>query len=234
MSNTLANLRGDVLSRLNEAGNSSAGNLETGDGSAATITTAATITQYLNEAAADLARTAFPVVNVGTFAWPSGAQAAVLSNFAVADGSTLWAARGVVWNGQALTHCSRSALENYYPTWAADAPGTPLFWFDTGQNGISLYPIPSATQNVVANGLAIPPPLASDGDIPAWLPADMAKLLVFYAAYMIAAKNAEDASLASRVEIWRGEYESGKAELLGRLAMTDPLLARTLTPPGGK
>ncbi|MEO7714973.1 MAG: hypothetical protein ABIY70_02120 [Capsulimonas sp.] len=234
MAQSLGALQRDVLSRLNEADNSSAGNLETGTGMGATVATAATITQYLNEAAADLARSAFPIVQAGTFSWPGGAQAALLSVFTVPESLTLWFARGVAWGGTALTHCSRSALENYYPTWAADAPGTPLYWYDTGQNGIGLYPIPSASQTVVANGFVLPSPLVDADDEPSWLPSDLTKLMVFYAAVMIAQKNLEDPSLAARADLWRAEYERGKAQLLSKLAASDPLLTRTLAAASGQ
>ena len=234
MTNTLASLQMDVLARLGEAANSSAGSLETGTGGAAVLTTAATAAQYLNDGAADLARAAFPIVSGGTFSWPAGAQSSLLSLFTTPDGTTLWYARGLSWGGAALTHCSRSALENYYPTWAADAPGTPLYWYDTGQNGVGLYPIPSAAQTVAVSGFALPPALVNASDVPAWLPPDLANLLVFYAATMIAEKNLEDPSLAARIDIWRGEYERGKSALLAKLAAADPLLARTLAAGGGQ
>ncbi|WP_125205745.1 hypothetical protein [Capsulimonas corticalis] len=228
MANTLADLQRDVLSRLGEAANSPAGNLESGTGAAAVLVTSATITQYLNDGASDLARTAFPIVNAGTFSWPSGAQSVQLSIFTAPGGAALWLARGVAWGGTALTHCSRSALENYYPTWAADAPGTPLYWYDTGQDGVGLYPIPNASQTVTVNGFALPPALVNADDAPSWLSPDLSSLLVFHAASMIAQKNLEDPSLAARAEVWRGEYERGKASLLARLTAADPMLARGL------
>ena len=234
MTNTLAGMQLDVLSRLGEAANSPAGNLESGTGGAAALTTMATIAQYLNDAAADLARSAFPILGAGTYVWPAGVQSALLSLFTVSGAAALWFARGVSWNGSALTHCSRSALENYYPTWAADAPGTPLYWYDTGQNGVGLYPVPSVSQTVAVNGFALPPPLVNAADAPAWLPSDLANLLVFYAAAMIAEKNLEDASLAARIEIWRSEYTRGVSALMAKLAAADPLLARTLASAGAQ
>jgi hypothetical protein len=224
---TLADLRSDVLSRLAEPVNSPAGQLDPGTSDTPTITTAATITQYLNEAQEDLARSCYPVVDYGTLAsTPTGTQALSFSSLTVTSGKKIWAARGVSWNGVALSHCSRSALDVWFPTWITDANGTPAYWYEQGEDGIGLYPKPSAAQSTVVNGLAVPVRLSADGDIPTWLPADRTPLLVYYAASMIAAKNTQNPSLAPRAPLWRQEYEAGKAELLARLVASDPKLAQ--------
>jgi len=221
----LSDLRSDVLSRLGEPSNSRAGDLPNGTGGAAEIITAATITQYLNEAQEDLARGCYPILDYGTITVPAGTQSFALAVVSVPSGNSLWAARGLSWNNLPLQRCSHSALEVWYPTWVTDITGTPQYWFDQGEDGICLYPRPSATQTVMINGLALPKRLVEDTDAPTWLQSDLAKLLVFYAASMIAVKNAQNAALQARAPVWRQEYEAGKSELLARLWSNDPHLA---------
>ena len=222
---TLTDLQNDVLSRLSETDASHAGDFLPGDNSSTLITTKDTITQYLNEAQEDLARSCYPVLDYGTVATPTGTQSLALSGLTVPSGNSLWVARGVSWNGQPLQRCSRSALEVWYPTWVTDVAGTPAYWYDQGEDGIGLYPRPSSTQTTLVNGLAVPARLVNGTDTPSWLQADRTPLLVWYACWAVAAKNIQNDALSARGPVWRQEYEAGKAQLLARLWARDAQLA---------
>ena len=227
----LTDLQNDVLSRVNEASSSTAGDLRSGNGASATIATLATITQNLNEGSADLARYAYPIQDTGTYtSLPIGTQYVSLSSASLTMGTTgnvLWAARSVTWNGTPLTHCSRSSIEQWYTalgTWPNDS-GTPLYWYENGEDGIGIYPLPSTAKTLKISGLVIPKQLSSGSDVPTWFQPDQVKLIVFQAAGRLALKNLDDPSLAERAQVWLGEFEKGKNELLIRLWQTDPQLA---------
>jgi hypothetical protein len=226
---TLTDLQNDVLSRLNEASNSTAGDLRSGTGGSSTIGTAATITQYLNEASADIARYCYPIVDVATYtSLPATTLYVSFANSNLTlgtSGDRIWAARSVSWNGTPLGHASRSATEHWYgPTFPTDT-GTPLYWYEQGADGIGIYPTPSTAKTLSISGLVFPPLLTNGTDVPTWFQADQVKLIVFQAAGRLALKNADDPSLAERGPVWLAEYQKGKEALLARLWQEDPDLA---------
>jgi hypothetical protein len=227
---TLTDLQNDVLSRLQEASNSTAGDLVSGTGAASTTSTAATITQYLNEASADLARYAWPIWDSGTYTLPASTLSVTFESLTVADGNVMWAARDVSWNGTPLTYFRQSALESWYQTTFPTDTGTPLWWAEQGQAGIIVYPTPSTQQALTVYGLAVPKQLSSGSDVPSWFGPDQVKLVVFNAAARLALKNAEDATLTIRDMPWWNEWERGKEALLTRLWQEDPLLAQAHFP----
>jgi hypothetical protein len=232
MAMTLAALQQEVLSRLNESGDTPIGQYKTTAGGTVTVTTAQQITIYLNEAAAELARKAYAITGAGTFSLPIGTAYALLESFTTGDTSLLWAARSVKWNGVALKHCNRSALENWYPNIASDPNGTPLYWFEVGAQGVGVYPSPSALQTLTVNGLVIPPPLldAAPTSIPTWLNADLEKLMFFYACGMMALKQLTAPDIQERGKVWAEQYTHGKNDLLARLYHEDPHLAKAHYP----
>ncbi|MGO8670984.1 MAG: ubiquitin-activating E1 FCCH domain-containing protein [Capsulimonadaceae bacterium] len=158
----LSDLIADVQSRLNEPANSTAGDLASGSGTS-TIATVATIAQYLNEAAADLARYAWPIADIGSAALAAGVRTAAFGSLTVADGNSMWAARAVSWDGVPLQHASQSALEHWFGSTYPLDTGMPLFWTEQGQAGVLVYPAPSTVQTLTVNGLAIPKPMVNSG-----------------------------------------------------------------------
>lgn len=224
----LQDLIKDVKSRLNESANSNAARLSSGADNTATIESDATITQYINEALADIARTCYPIFE-GMVTTTGNRIIPFKSLTPATSGYQLWAARTVVFNGITLTHCSLSTLSQWYPSYLSDGFGTPRYWYEIGTDSVGIYPVPSSPATLNVFGLAIPKFLSSSSDVPAIIP-DLEKLLVFYAAAQVALKNSENTELAPKAQIWMTEYEQGKADLLKRLWQQDPLLANAHYP----
>jgi hypothetical protein len=156
---TLLDLQYDVLSRLQEAGNSTAGDLVTGTGAASTTSTATTITQYLNEASADLARDASLIYDSGTFTLPISTYTVGYGSLTMGDGNRIWGVRRVLWSGTPLTYARRSALENWYNTTFPTDTGPPVWWSDNGDSGILVYPVPTTQASLTVYGPTLPPQL---------------------------------------------------------------------------
>jgi len=237
MSVTLLSLEQSVLNVLNEAANSSLGDLPSGTGGTtiATLTEsgtgASTIKSLLNEGAAELARSCFPVPDSGTLSWMSGTRTNLIADFAAAGGGVIWSVRGVTFQGDstALRYCDRSALERSDPDWMVTSTAVPVYWYFDGPMSIGLYPRPLSTGTVTVDGFAVPPPM-SDADLSSvapWIPDDLSHLLVWYAAARVAMKNLEDASLAPRIAIWQGLYDKGRLDLWQRI---DPRIRKAHFP----
>jgi hypothetical protein len=226
----LADLIADVKSRLNEAVNTTVAQLSSGNGPAPVILSDTTITQYLNEAMAGIARESYPIFDAGSYNVPASTSIVPFNALTVSSGAAIWAARGVSYNGIALIHCGHSVLETWFPTWTVDPPSVPLYWFENGTDGIGIYPSPSvASLPLGVFGLAIPKLLSSSVDVPSIMP-DIEKLLVYYAAGQVALKNSEDARLGPKAQIWMTEYDEGRQSLLSRLWRQDPALAQAHYP----
>lgn len=234
MSVTLLSLKNDTLNHLNEALNSPAGALQSGTGGTPTQATPVTITAYLNEAAAQIARSCWALLSTGslTTAIPGSTGEFIIPFNTLAAGSygNLWAARHVYYGGVPLIRISRKFAETLYPTYAVDAPGVPLYWFPAGISGIGLVPKPNGAVAVVVDGLALPATLVNDTDTSSWLDDDLTRYLTYYAAAMIAKKNMEDESLTSRAEVWLSEYESGRMQMFERLLRMDSSTAAAFFP----
>lgn len=221
----LGDVINDVLSLLGEDSNSTAGDLRSGTGASSTISTAQTITQYVNESCAELARGAYPVNDYGIFTLPSGSASFSFTALTTTTGNVIWAPRGVAWNGIALDRCSRTAAELWSPSWTTDANATPAYWYPQGTDGVGLSPKPSSSSTVTVYGVAIPKLLANTTDPLNWLQPDLVKLIEFRTAARLAMRNAEDPSLGPRAELWNAEWEAGKQALLSRLWAEDPYFA---------
>lgn len=228
MAVTLQTLQNDVLNRLNEALNSPAGALVTGVGGTPTQATPDTITGYLNEAAADLARTCWPLRSTASATIPVGSPTAeyyvpfnTLANTA-AGGGNLWAADNVYYGTALLVRISRKLLNSYQPTYPIDPVGVPAYWFPAGIDGIGIAAKPSASTLLTIAGLALPPPLVNPTDTVTWLDSDLTRYLSYYAAYYLAVKNMEDPSLSNRAEKWLDEYKKGQLKMGERSLRTDP------------
>src|ERR1044072_6963718 len=85
MATTTQDLLNRTLTLLNEAADSDIGDLDAGDGSAPTITTATTVVYYLNEGKERLCRTCFPLYGTATKAAVSGQAAHDFHAFTVAS-----------------------------------------------------------------------------------------------------------------------------------------------------
>lgn len=103
---TLLQLEQNVLNLLNETFDSTAADLRAGAAGGATIpgitpsssSAASTVKTLLNEAAAELARSCYPVPDVGTLSWSSGLRSQLIASFTPGTtGNVLWAIRGAKW-----------------------------------------------------------------------------------------------------------------------------------------
>lgn len=238
MSVALLDLQQSVLNVLNEAFNSTLGDLPTGMGGTPTIPTltpqsssaVSTMKSLLNEAAAEVARTCYPIPDTGTLSWSSGTRTNRVADFAASTtGNVLWSVRGVKFGSQTsgLRYCERSALERSDQDWMVTASGEPVYWYRDGEVNIGLYPRPNSTSTVTIDGFAVPPPLSAASDTVAWLADDLTHLLVWYTAAKLAAKNFEDASLAPRGQIWQELYDKGRVELWQKI---DPMIRKAHFP----
>lgn len=223
---TLLDLKKQVLSSLNEASDSPVGEFHAGDGSAAVVSTSDTITRYLNDACYDLTRYAYPLTGKGTASVAVGQRVVALQAFTVTGGGTLWAARQVQYGAINLEKANRSYVEIYYPEYAPEGTGIPKYWYFDGSAAIAVAPIGNALTTVTVSGLITPATLVADTDALTWLQGDLYKLIVYYAAYMVAFKNLENPSLKERAPLWEKMWQDGKENLLGKLAADDPRLFR--------
>ena len=222
----LQDMQDDVLNRLAETNVSPTGAFAPGDGSGDLISTKATITQYLNEGSADLARTCYPVADHGVLSVTAGTQIIPYTSFVCASGHTIWSARRVVCGGAELEYYTREAFEFWYPTSETDARGAPTIWYRQGHDGIGLYPVPDATMSTTVYGLVTPKPLVNNTDVATWFQPDVLKLPVYYATWQIAGRNVQNPDMAVRIQEWATNYTQGQQDFLTRLWQTQPQLAR--------
>lgn len=232
----LVDMQNDVMSRLNDVApaNSVIGRLADGAGGV-TTTTAVTIAQYLNDEAEKFVRYCYPLYDTGTYSLPVGTEFIPFSLLTVASGQLIWAAieGGVTWNGVALVHSSRESLGMWFPNWSTTANGTPIRWLDSGEDGVAVWPKPSAQQTLSVKGLASPKLLVNAGDtLP--IAADLVKYVVFGACEMIAKKVLNRDDMNPRVAAWAEEAQSGRDAQLIRLWKMNPELAAAYFPSAPK
>lgn len=220
----LATLTSEVLRLLNEATNSSVG--EVGDGSGTvTTTTSATIEVYLNEAIKETCRTCIYVPSKGTITQSNPiinlSSLSLDSTYVPTDDSTvnnassMWFPLTVQSGLTNLTHCSEPSLRAYDPSFEATAVGTPKYWYRSGDYGIRVYPAPSASTTFTVYGCGVL------GDISATsitvIPDDLQlKMWASYAAYKLALKNTDDPSVAQRA-FWGNWYNEVRMRLWSQL-----------------
>ena len=234
MSITLNTLYQDTLNYLNEAMNSPAGAIQSGTGGTPMQATPVTIYDYVNKAAARIARSCWALFDTGTLT----VQPPVLPGEFIIPFNTLtpgsygsiWAARNVYYGAVQLTRVSRKFVETLYPTYPIDGPGAPVYWFPAGVAGIGIVPKPSAATLVSVDGLALPRQLVLPTDVVTWIDDDLTRYMSYYAASYIAKKNLEDASLSSRADLWMAEFDRGMMEIFERLLRTDSATATAYFP----
>jgi hypothetical protein len=220
----LATLTSEVLRLLNEATNSSVG--EVGDGSGTvTTTTSATIEAYLNEAIKETCRTCIyvpskgtitqsnPIINLSSLSLDSAYVPT--DDSMVNNASSMWFPLTVQSGLTNLTHCSEPSLRAYDPSFEATTVGTPKYWYRSGDYGIRVYPAPSASTTFTVYGCGVL------GDISATsitvIPDDLQlKMWASYAAYKLALKNTDDPSVAQRA-FWGNWYNEVRMRLWSQL-----------------
>jgi hypothetical protein len=183
---TLQDLVNDTKTRLNLPQDTTAGQFNNGSGNTVITTTDATITQYLNDAIADICRRCYPFYGEKTItnapAVTVGSRAGGIVSFAdlaSGTGPRVWAVNAAAWNNAEMYHTSLTALK----VWKTDyltGSGTPAYWYEQGTAAIGLYPAPAASGALWVSGLAIPALLVNLTDVCPLAP-DLANLAVFSA-----------------------------------------------------
>jgi len=220
----LTTLTSEVLRLLNEATNSSVGEVGNGSGTV-TTTTSATIEAYLNEAIKETCRTCIyvpakgtitqsnPIINLSSLSLDEDYVLTDAST--VNDASSMWFPLTVQSGLTNLTHCSEPSLRAYDPSFEATAVGTPKYWYRSGDYGIRVYPAPSASTTFTVYGCGVL------GNISATsitvIPDDLQlKMWASYAAYKLALKNTDDPSVAQRA-FWGNWYNEVRMRLWSQL-----------------
>lgn len=221
---TLQALKDEVIRLLNEATNSSIG--EVGDGTGNVIVdTDTTLETYLNEAVAETCRTCIYVPARGSVTQTEHiinlSDLSCLPTYVpttggtVNDATAIWFPMTVMAGSTPLVHCSEPTLRAYSPAYEADASGTPKYWFRQGDYTIQVYPRPSASTVYTVWGAGTVGGLSAD--TMTIIPDDLQlKMWASYAAYKIALKNTDDPSLAQRA-FWANWYNECRMRLWGQL-----------------
>lgn len=246
MAVTLATLRNDTLTLLNEASNSVVGDFPDGVGG---VTTASNtiIDGYVNEAAAELARSCVYIGGSGTVASFTGTEC----NYGT---TSVWFPMAVhlVVPGAGtvirLTHTSEFRARAWWPQYESLSGSVPLpnghstsqpyYWWRKADQKVYIFPSATAV-DVVINGASVPPEITSNASA-SFLPDDVLRnTLPVYAATKLAMKNLDDPSLAARIQMWREWWFDSVMGLYNRLDSSlklegGPYAVPPIAPPAAK
>ncbi len=207
MATTLLQLRQYTLLLINEAYNTTAGELPTGTGGVPVLTTDDALDYFINNALQQLVRCSTPINGVGSL-WTQVDQ----PNYGVRDftviGGELWAVRSVDWGGLPLQYIDRSTLEGYYPDWSTSTSGTPTLWSGGDDTNIQIFRAPMGTQLLRAGGFIQPNNLVNPSDPVLYLSDALLTLIPKYAAVQFCIKNMDDTELYPRVGDYAAEWNA--------------------------
>ena len=141
-------LRAETLRLLNETNTSVVGEVASGVGGLPEYTSDAAILLYLNEAAAEMARSCVFIEGSASIGPTTNRLNSLLTTsvyypFSIANGSTR------------LTHCGEMELQAYDLSYVATT-GTPTNWYRNGVYNIGLYPTPTSSVTLTVTGATIP------------------------------------------------------------------------------
>ena len=202
-------LRNEVLKLLNETDASVVGELATGVGGSATVTSDSTILDYLNEGAEEMTRTC--CYEQGTIQILT--TTARVNSFA---STALWYPQVVVISSTVLTHCGEQELQAFNYNYL-NTTGAPQYWYRNGPYQLGLYPKPSSAVTVDVTGAVSATPILAGSGTFSFAPDDvLLKALPAYAAAKIAMKNYDDPSLVGRA-FWKDWYDMTRMTLWAQL-----------------
>lgn len=220
---TLTDLRNDTLILLNEVGtiaNSPIGALPDGSGGTDVVTTTVTIDQFINEAAAEMARSCIFI--------PASVTVAGHTGSVVSTSTTgIWFPMSVTVAGTLLQHTSDTRLRAWQPnfetftgTLTLPNGGTttsPTYWYRREPRTIGIFPTVASPSAVAIYGASVPPTITAVVD--ATFAADdiLRNTLPVYAAYKLAMKNLDDPSLAARIQLWQQWWFDSTQKLWNQL-----------------
>lgn len=160
---TLADLRNDTLILLNEVGaigSSPIGALPDGSGGTTIVSTTVTIDQFINEAAAEMARSC---VYIPTTLSTAAFTGSVLS-FST---SSIWSPMSVTVGTSVLQHTSDFRLRAWQPnfetfTGTFNLPNggsttSPTYWYKREPQTVAIFPAVATSSTVVVYGAGLPP-----------------------------------------------------------------------------
>ena len=159
---TLVDLRNDTLLLLNEVGtiaNSPVGALPDGSGGTDVVTTTVTIDQYINEAAAEMARSCVYI--------PTTLSTAAFTGSALPITNSIWFPMSVTVGTSSLQHTSDLRLRAWQPnfetfsgTFTLPNGGTttsPTYWYRRDPLVVGIFPAVATSSTVVVYGAGLPP-----------------------------------------------------------------------------
>jgi hypothetical protein len=211
-----------VLTLLNEATNSSVGDLASGTSAVPTITTSDTIAKMIDETAADLCRTCYLLPGAGsTGGYRAGQRTMQLHDLtarmdrsSAADGSVLWSVEEVRYNGAVLARAGKAYLSLGFGSLRTQ--GSPAYFYEDGEQQLGLFPVPlQDLKPLDAYGYVLPPSITVADLV--WCPDDLARLIELRTAGMIAVKNFDDPTIFGRGAAYLAEYDKERVVLYGRI-----------------
>jgi hypothetical protein len=238
MSVTIATLRADTLTLLNEASNSVIGDYANGTGGT-TTTTQDTIDAYLNEAQAEMARACVFIPGTYTTGATTGREIDLSS-------TNIWFPMSVTVGTTSLQHTSDTRLRAWQPNFET-ATGTitlpnggtttvPYYWFRKQPQTVGVFPSGTSITYIVY-GASLPSTITASAS---FAPDDVLRnTLPVYAAMKLAMKNLDDPSLAARIQLWQSWWFDSCTRLWNNLdsslkAEGSPYSAPPVAPPAAK
>ena len=215
MAYTVNNAVNEVITRLNESGNSPFAELPTGTGpsTSPTITSANQIITFLNEGMASL-------VKVGRLsAWGYGTLSSVTAGLRVVSYSlltitpanfTMLQAREVYWNNGVVDTRVKYVNPRWFEVTLYNQPiqtnSAPTHWSDD-IGGVMLYPPPPSGGTLKINGTLLFPTLVAGASFEVRVPDEAVKAIIAYACWQTALKNLNTPGLPEYAPVFKAEYE---------------------------
>jgi hypothetical protein len=234
MALTINTLREETYKILNEATNSTLGQLPNGTGGDTTTSDVA-VKQFLLEGISDLCRSCvyYEVSATYTLANATSQVALVTPASITPTSAELWFPTDVFIGTTRLTHANEQSIRandlSYRTTVATTAAGI-LYWYRSDNYVLRAYPgnNTGSPQTLTVYGAGIPPAPATDATASiSFLPDDLLRQVVpQYAAIKLIMKNVDDQSMADRM-MWRNWYDEHRMRLYMRL---DPALKAPFGP----
>jgi len=221
MAKTLTTMQNEMYRVLNVPSNWKGANVPDGvTAGSYTYTTAASFTDYLNEGADELCRSAyllFPAAP-GTVSVSIGDKLKNLSALTLSGVREMRAAYTVQYTASSgddsgvvknLQFIDWNTLRNNYPNYLTDANGTPAYWYEVAgaDPTVGIYPPAAIAGTLTVNGPCLPTYLSSGSDTFAWLSEQWDEAIVYYAASRVAIQAMDDPRVQLRQPAITAEYQ---------------------------
>lgn len=208
MSYTVNNAVNQVITRLNEEGDTPAFELPDGTTTTPTITSANQIITFLKEGLDDLTRRGIlQLWGTATASVTSGNRVIGYSTLTVTPSlHTIYRPVQATWDGAILERCLPKWLDLGVRGLPSEANATPAYWAeDVGS--LLLSPKPTSTGTLLVEGYLFHPAIAAGDTFQARVPDDLIPAIIAYACWQSAVKNLDNAGLQSFAPVYKAEYE---------------------------